>query len=209
MPRRAPDPDSRLRDAERTRRRLLDAAFDEFAARGYAGARVQDIAARAGVNKQLITYYFGGKEGLYTALRESWHDWEAAEAGPEVPLTEAIARYAGHALEDPRAARLILWHGLAESDADTPDATADLGDDVEKMRARRERGEFPAELDPGVFQLVLMAISVAPVALRDAARVLTGLDAASPEFAALYLDQIRRIVGRIAETHPDQTKESP
>lgn len=66
--RRAPAPDERTLDAERSRRLLLDAALEEFSAKGFAGARVQDIADRAGVNKQLINYYFGGKEGLYHAL---------------------------------------------------------------------------------------------------------------------------------------------
>jgi len=48
--------------------RLLEAALDVFSARGFAGGRVQEIADRAGVNAQLISYYFGGKEGLYRAL---------------------------------------------------------------------------------------------------------------------------------------------
>jgi len=75
--RRAPAPDERTLDAERSRRLLLDAALEEFSAKGYAGARVQDIADRAGVNKQLINYYFGGKEGLYCELHRRWLKREA------------------------------------------------------------------------------------------------------------------------------------
>src|SRR5205807_7119066 len=63
--RRAPAPGERQQDADRSRRLLLAAALEEFAAKGFAGARVQEIAARAGVNKQLINYYFDSKEGLY------------------------------------------------------------------------------------------------------------------------------------------------
>ncbi|WP_198287030.1 TetR family transcriptional regulator [Frankia sp. QA3] len=54
-PRRSPKPQERQRDPDRTRRLLLDAAA-EFAAHGYAGARISAIAARAGVNQQLISY---------------------------------------------------------------------------------------------------------------------------------------------------------
>jgi AcrR family transcriptional regulator len=50
--------------------RLLDAALIEFAAAGPAGARTQRIAAAAGVNKQLIHYYFQTKDGLYRAVLE-------------------------------------------------------------------------------------------------------------------------------------------
>src|SRR5438270_232572 len=75
--RRTPEASERLRDAERTRARILDAALAEFADKGYAGARVRQIAERAGVNAQLISYYFGGKEGLYRELVQRWHSWEA------------------------------------------------------------------------------------------------------------------------------------
>lgn len=53
-----------------TRDVLLKAAKEAFAARGLEGARVDDIAARAGINKQLVYHYFGSKDGLYTAVLE-------------------------------------------------------------------------------------------------------------------------------------------
>jgi TetR/AcrR family transcriptional regulator len=49
---------------------ILAAARAEFSAKGLTGARVNEIAARAGVNKQLIYYYFGSKEDLYRAALE-------------------------------------------------------------------------------------------------------------------------------------------
>ncbi len=60
----------RARDARRTRAELLDVATEEFARRGYSGARVDDIAARTRTTKRMIYYYFGGKEGLYIAVLE-------------------------------------------------------------------------------------------------------------------------------------------
>ena len=50
---------------------ILAAARGEFSAKGLKGARVNEIAARAGANKQLIYYYFGSKEALYRAALES------------------------------------------------------------------------------------------------------------------------------------------
>jgi AcrR family transcriptional regulator len=55
---------------EATRQRILDAALAEFAACGLAGARVDEIAARAGANKQLIYAHFGSKEGLWLTVLE-------------------------------------------------------------------------------------------------------------------------------------------
>ena len=61
---------SRRRDPAATRTKLLTAARREFAQSGLAGARVDEIAARAGVNKQLVYHYFGDKDALYLAVLE-------------------------------------------------------------------------------------------------------------------------------------------
>ncbi|MEE4418590.1 TetR/AcrR family transcriptional regulator [Streptomyces bugieae] len=53
------------RDAQGTRRRLLDAAAELFAERGYERATVRDIAARAGANQALLFRYFGTKKALF------------------------------------------------------------------------------------------------------------------------------------------------
>src|SRR5215468_8429502 len=58
------------RNPEATRKKLLATARHEFADGGLAGARVDEIAARAGVNKQLVYHYFGDKDALYLAVLE-------------------------------------------------------------------------------------------------------------------------------------------
>lgn len=55
---------------ESTRTRLIQAAASCFAERGYSGTSVRDITAKADCNVGAITYYFGGKRGLYTATFE-------------------------------------------------------------------------------------------------------------------------------------------
>jgi AcrR family transcriptional regulator len=59
---------SRRRDAAATRDALLAAGAELFADRGYDGVPVAAIAARAGVNKAMISYHFGGKRKLYLAI---------------------------------------------------------------------------------------------------------------------------------------------
>jgi AcrR family transcriptional regulator len=60
----------RIRDAERTRADILAVATKEFSDRGYAGARINEIAAKTSTTKRMIYYYFGGKEQLYIAVLE-------------------------------------------------------------------------------------------------------------------------------------------
>lgn len=72
MPRSRTDTEKTTKSEPGTAREaILAAARQEFSAKGAAGARVNEIAARSGVNKQLIYYYFGNKEGLYAAALEA------------------------------------------------------------------------------------------------------------------------------------------
>lgn len=63
----------RTRNAAGSRASILQAALVEFSTNGYAGARVDEIAKRAGVSKPLIYEYFGDKNAVYAAaLRETY-----------------------------------------------------------------------------------------------------------------------------------------
>lgn len=81
---------------ESTRSLLLRAARAAFAEGGLEGARVDDIARRAGINKQLVYHYFGSKDGLYTAvLEEVYHEireQEAELALDALPAEEAMRK---------------------------------------------------------------------------------------------------------------------
>jgi len=63
---RAPKP----RDPAKTRARILKVAIAEFAAKGYSGARTEQIARRAQSNIRMLYHYFGGKDALYVCVLE-------------------------------------------------------------------------------------------------------------------------------------------
>ncbi|KJV06595.1 TetR family transcriptional regulator [Elstera litoralis] len=63
--------DKNIRDPERTAAAILAAAMREFAENGYGGARINEIAARADVNKRMLYHYYGGKDALYLAVLEA------------------------------------------------------------------------------------------------------------------------------------------
>lgn len=80
--------------------RISAAAAEEFARRGFAGARVERIAATARVNKQLVFYYFHSKRGLFQAvLKRGVSDLESAlaaiSAGDGRPLERLRGILAG------------------------------------------------------------------------------------------------------------------
>lgn len=115
--------DTRNKDPEETRALLIGAARQVFAEHGYGGAKVDEIALRAGANKAMINYHFGGKQGLYRTVFASFIDetrsrLEAALADitdPNLGLRTFI-RTMGQALEaNPDHARVAIREMISDS----------------------------------------------------------------------------------------------
>ncbi|NUR69634.1 MAG: TetR/AcrR family transcriptional regulator [Hamadaea sp.] len=200
QPRRSPRAEDRKRDPERTRERILDAALTEFGEHGYAGARISAIASRAGVNQQLISYYFDGKAGLYQAVVGRWPELSGPSNQPGMPIHEVVGNFLRMGMENRAWTRLLAWQGLT-GDGDEParDSAEGSGDPyfeaiVEDVRRRQRDGEIAADLDPAYVLLVMFSATMAPVLLPQITQQLTGLRADTPEFLTAYTEQLRRIV---------------
>src|SRR3954467_2683695 len=88
----AATPPGRSRDRGRTREEILDVATREFAQRGFSGARVDEIAERTRTTKRMLYYYFGSKEGLYTAVLErAYAQIRTAEQALDVQHLDPLA----------------------------------------------------------------------------------------------------------------------
>ena len=95
-------------NSETTKSKILAAATDEFATYGFAGARVDRIAANAEANKQLIYAYFGNKQGLFDAVAET-HIKAVLDAVPidAANLPEYAARLFDYNRAYPQLMRLV------------------------------------------------------------------------------------------------------
>ncbi|MCA0976727.1 TetR/AcrR family transcriptional regulator [Halomonas denitrificans] len=129
---------------EARRQRLLAAAREVFLDKGYAGASVNDIVARAGGSLSTLYKLFGNKEGLFVASMEAQASsvWsrlgQAGERPPEEVLTELARDLMDLALP---AANIRLIRGIAAEAERTPDLGAlflDHGPD----RTRRELADY-------------------------------------------------------------------
>ncbi|HSV66304.1 MAG TPA: TetR family transcriptional regulator [Mycobacteriales bacterium] len=197
-PRRAPDPQQGSRNAAHTRERILQAAVAEFGAKGYSGARTAGIAERAGVNPQLISYYFGGKQGLMAELRRRWTSAEAVIAPSGSSMEDAFAAYLDATLDRPDWARLAIWHGLEDNPDNDETVTAtqrsNMREAVERVRRRQTAGEVTDELEAEFITLVAYVVAFAPIAMPQVVESIYGVDRYSPDFRRRCREQLARMI---------------
>jgi AcrR family transcriptional regulator len=147
------------RDADATRARILDAALDEFAERGLAGARVDRIAERADANKRLIYLYFGNKDELFDAVIAR----HLATLTEVIPFrADDLAEYAGElfdqTLANPKALRLTAWRNF-ERALPAPSETKSYRHKLKEIKAAQKAGTINSSYAPeDVLALVLAMV---------------------------------------------------
>jgi len=151
---------ARIRDSQKSREDILNAAEQEFAEKGIYGSRIDEIARQAGINKRMIYEYFGGKEELYkTVLKTVYGRLSSKETvllSEDISCTDAIKNIIGlyfdFLSENPTYVNMILWENLNKGkyiqDIDfkvIKDPTFDL---LRKIIGKgKQQGIFKAELD--------------------------------------------------------------
>jgi TetR/AcrR family transcriptional regulator len=187
------------RDAEATRDRILNAALAEFAADGLAGARIQSIARRAGVNVRMLYHYFGDKDDLFRAiLRRRFADRPMDPGSGPATLGAMMTGWFERRVADPDWVRLSLWEALEGGDRpvvaeeDRARGWARLQD---RLRAEQAAGRLADDLDIDCMLLALVALSSFPAAFAPTVRMVTGASPTDEEFRRRY----RRFLERLSE----------
>jgi TetR/AcrR family transcriptional regulator len=174
------------RNPERTRERILSAALKEFAAHGFAGARVDAIARRADINKRMLYHYFGDKEDLFKAVlrrkiaeRNAW-----AEASSGEP-TETLPFWFEAACKDTDWVRMLEWEALQGADKKLIDAAqrrAAVTRGLDRIRQRQARGQVSAEFDPRHVMLAMRSLTMFPAAFPQLTELIMGRPVSDPKF---------------------------
>lgn len=151
-------------DTARTRRLLLEAAVEEYARHGPAGARLDRIAAAAGVNKERIYQYFGNKEDLFGAVLQQELETIAAAVAlrpDESDLGEYAGRVFDYHQEHPHFARLLVWEGLypERGIAAQSARAAHYAGKVEALSAAQKAGMVAADLPAGYLLYAVIALA--------------------------------------------------
>jgi TetR/AcrR family transcriptional regulator len=208
----------KIRDAERSRELLLDAAEALFCEQGYDGVSLSEIAAAAGLSRGTPNYFFGSKEQLYESVLERvFADRQAATAeairpvvvwcemgGDRGGLRKALAAgmegYMTFLLRRPAFTRFITWEELSGGrrlqEADRK-STA-LSDAFSRVRSiARERGLASFRVEDAV--LLFISLTFSPLAHRHTFLVSLGRDLTEPQARRRHIklaaDQMMHLLG--------------
>ncbi|GIF75868.1 TetR/AcrR family transcriptional regulator [Asanoa siamensis] len=191
---RTADAPERVRDSARTRAEILDVATAEFAANGYDGSRVDEIAALTRTTKRMIYYHFGGKKQLYIAVLErAYTRIRAAERQvdlEDLDPVDAVRRIAevtfDHHGAHPEFIRLVTIENIHNAEhvkelvemVDLGGPIVALLEDI--LRRGRQEGLFRADADAIDVHMMISAFCVFRVANRHTFGTIFGRDLVDP-----------------------------
>jgi len=200
----------RTNDPERTMADILAVATREFADKGLAGARIDEIAAATRTSKRMIYYYYGSKEGLYIAvLEDAYRQMRAIESElqlDDMPPEDALRRLVGHTVDyqlaHPDFVRLVMTENVHRGEYLARSATIrELNvPAIEGLRRVYERGVaagvFRAGLDMVDLHMSISALSVFNVANRHTFSLIFQRDLDSPRALGTRRDSVVEMVVR-------------
>lgn len=168
---------TRQERAERTRTAILDAAAEVIEERGFAGASLSDILAKAGVTKGALYFHFSSKEELAQALtreqfaiEQPFSDLKKVGLQTAIDLCHEMAHGLLTSVRVRASVRLVVETGSFANP--TPEAYLRWIETVEHfMVAAKERGDLRQELDPG---RVAYWVSGTFLGIQIQSQVLTG-----------------------------------
>lgn len=180
------------RDPECTRLRILESALKEFAASGFAGARVSRIARRAKINKRMLYHYFEDKEGLFRAVlhhkiseRRSSVEAQASELDP----ASCLSIWFKQNCLDSDWVRLLAWESLQtvkDLVLDEKERRRIAQAAAARIREKQKAGSLRADVPAPFLQLARISLSMFPTALPQLTRVITGSSPQNPKFQREY-----------------------
>jgi len=184
------------RNPERTQARILSAALQEFAAHGFAGARVDAIARRAAINKRMLYHYFGDKEGLFRAvLRRKITERQAWAENRSGDPAESLTFWFEAACKDADWVRMLEWEALQGSDQkiiDDQQRRAAVTRALKRIRQRQARGQITDEFDPRHVMLAMRSLTMFPVAFPQLTKLIMGRPVSDPRFQNERADFLKK-----------------
>ncbi|MGQ3002592.1 MAG: TetR family transcriptional regulator [Hydrogenophaga sp.] len=201
---------TRTNDPERTMANILEVAMAEFAEKGLAGARIDEIAAATQTSKRMIYYYFQSKEGLYLAvLEESYRRMREIESQqhledlePEAALRKLVEFTFDHHFSHENYIRLVISENMNRGQflAQSQSIQQLNVPAISAIRRLYERGVASGVFRPGLdaidIHASISALTFFNVSNRHTFGLIFKRDLSDPKIAAARRDAIAEMVLR-------------
>jgi len=188
-----------------TKDRLLKAAFEEFTKRGFAGARVDEIANRAGANKALLYQYFGDKEALFRHVLEcKMQDLGKISTDDPDRFPEVIGEFFDFHAANPWVSRLMSWEALDFGGKPVPneaDRKKHLGEHVAQIETFQREGVIDPDLDARQTLVTLIGMVHVWFSLPQLARMIAGGNPYSPDALKRRRAHLVQVARKLLEVH--------
>ncbi|MGB2719553.1 MAG: TetR/AcrR family transcriptional regulator [Rhodococcus sp. (in: high G+C Gram-positive bacteria)] len=195
----------RRRNSDLTRHNILEVATEEFADKGFAGARIDEIAERTHTTKRMLYYYFTDKEGLYKAvlersylrIRERERDVDVEGLGPVEAIRAIASLTFDHHEENPDFIRLVSTENILRGEhISTSEALSNLGNPAAELLSNiLERGQadgvFRTDVDALDVHMTISSFCVFRLSNRYTFEALFGRDLTDPQ----HRDRLRSMLG--------------
>ena len=161
------------------KKRIVEAAADEFARVGYEGARIERIAAAAECNRSLVYFYFKDKAGLFeAALAEAAEYREKQMAAQPATLADGLIYWFRQNWAEPRRIRLIMQEALAPPAAgDVPERRRRYHEkQLAVVKAFQTAGLLRSDIAPNRLLTLFLAVTSFPACFPRVASVSLGTD---------------------------------
>jgi AcrR family transcriptional regulator len=180
------------RDASATRKRILAAAIEEFAAHGVAGARVDRIAENASANKRAIYEQFGDKAELFAIVLADQLDQlaQAVDLRPD-RVPDYVGALFDYCAAHPQLVRLVQWEALSFAPEQAPNfaaRSASYAAKVAVIAQAQQSGQITDRLPPERILLLLIGLAEWSLYTPQLARMILGDDAAGAADRAQHRD---------------------
>jgi len=198
------------RNPERTRERILSAALKEFAANGFAGARVDAIARRAAINKRMLYHYFGNKEHLFReVLRRKITERQAWAEGLSGDPVESLPFWFNLSCKDADWVRLLEWEALQDADNKLIDGSSRRVLAIRSLKRicqQQAFGYLSGEFEPCHLLLAMRSLTMFPLAFPQLTRLITGRPVSDPQFQKRYAGFLRKLAAAFQPADSRQIK---
>ena len=190
------------RDGHDTKQRVLSAAQELFAARGFSGTSLADISHRCGISDGLILHHFRSKRNLYRQVLENLAeqytqvlvDAKEAASSPGEMVQQTLTASFNFWKQDSTYQRISLWaylEGQTELAEKEAQLTAGLFQEVQRLQ---EKGILDNRFSPVVFLTLIIGPIHFWLRYREQFRTILNLSETSDELDQLFIEQLIQLI---------------